>query len=77
MARELEGSIFSILSAPFRIRRTVERGTPVVCEREWKLVAIDLETGQYREIGDLPVPSSAIVTGFSLHPNGKSFICYR
>jgi Tol biopolymer transport system component len=42
--------------------------------RAWELLAISAETGQVRKIGDLRLPPSAIVTGFSLHPNGKSFI---
>jgi Tol biopolymer transport system component len=49
----------------------------VICRgprRAWEFVSIDVETGQERKIGDLRLPSSAIVTGFSLHPNGKSFI---
>jgi Tol biopolymer transport system component len=41
--------------------------------RVWELVVSDFETGKSLK-RDLRLPVSAIVSGFSLHPNGKSFI---
>jgi sugar lactone lactonase YvrE len=42
--------------------------------RAWDLAVSDVETGTERKVADLRLPSSAIVSGFSLHPDGKSFI---
>jgi Tol biopolymer transport system component len=42
--------------------------------RTWELVAIEIEGGKDRKIADLRLPLSANVSGFSLHPDGKSFI---
>jgi eukaryotic-like serine/threonine-protein kinase len=42
--------------------------------RTWELVVTDIANGTSRKAGDLRWPSSAIITGFSLHPDGKSFL---
>jgi eukaryotic-like serine/threonine-protein kinase len=47
----------------------IRRGT----DRSWELAAISIESGNERKVGDLRLPASAIIWGFSLHPDGKSF----
>ena len=39
----------------------------------WVLVAFDVRSGQERDVADLHLPPRATLSGFSLHPNGKSF----
>ena len=39
----------------------------------WKLVEFDVQSGNERKVTDLHLPPRATITGFSLHPNGKSF----
>ena len=39
----------------------------------WVLVAYDVRTEQERSVTDLNLPPRATLSGFSLHPNGKSF----
>ena len=39
----------------------------------WVLVAFDVQSGKERAITGLRLPPRATLTGFSLHPSGKSF----
>jgi len=39
----------------------------------WELVEFDVQSGKERKRTDLHLPPRATLTGFSLHPNGKSF----
>ena len=39
----------------------------------WVLVAFDVQSGKEQTTTDLRLPPRATLTGFSLHPNGKSF----
>jgi len=39
----------------------------------WVLVAFDVRSEQERAVTDLNLPPKATLSGFSLHPNGKSF----
>ena len=41
--------------------------------RAWVLATVDVPTGQERNAVDLKVPPSATLSGFGLHPDGKSF----
>ena len=49
---------------------SVQRGV----DRSVQLVSFDVSRGAQTSAVTLPVPSTAAVTGFSLHPDGKSFI---
>jgi dipeptidyl aminopeptidase/acylaminoacyl peptidase len=41
--------------------------------RNWEMAAIDVRTGKERQAFSLGLPVSAKISGFSLHPDGKSF----
>ncbi|MBI1788739.1 MAG: PD40 domain-containing protein [Acidobacteria bacterium] len=40
----------------------------------WKLVRIDVRTGEERDVGDTGLPRPSQITNFSLHPDGKRFV---
>lgn len=42
--------------------------------RSWELVTFDVRTAQQANAVTLPVPPSSTLAGFSLHPDGKSFV---
>jgi hypothetical protein len=42
--------------------------------QSWELVTFDVHTARPKSAVTLPVPLSSTLTGFSLHPDGKSFI---
>jgi hypothetical protein len=39
----------------------------------WKLVEFNVQSGKDLKVTDLHLPPRANLTGFSLHPDGKSF----
>ena len=41
---------------------------------KWVLVAFGVQNGEERNVADLNLPPTAILSGFSLHPLGKSFV---
>ena len=57
---------FSLDAASLYAVRHATNGT-------WVLVAFDVRSGQERRVADLHLPPRATLSGFSLHPNGKSF----
>jgi eukaryotic-like serine/threonine-protein kinase len=57
---------FSLDAASLYAVRHATNGT-------WVLVAFDVRSGQERDVADLHLPPRATLSGFSLHPNGKSF----
>ena len=46
-------------------------GTPRM--EMWNSSTFDVQSGKERKVTDLNLPPRATLTGFSLHPNGKSF----
>jgi hypothetical protein len=48
------------------VRRRVQTGT-------WELSTVDIQTGTER-VTPVNLPPAATVTGFSLHPDGRSFV---
>ena len=43
-------------------------------QRNWELASIDVYTGGERNVRALQIPRTADISGFSLHPDGSSFI---
>jgi Tol biopolymer transport system component len=78
-----------LASADGSARRIIRQSTPVTwgfshdgsslyaidrpAGGEWELVTIDVDTGRQLGTKGLQLPPSAIVRGFALHPDGKSF----
>jgi serine/threonine protein kinase len=86
----VRGTSLQLVSADGKIERTLAQFRPAAfgfskdgsllylirrgSDGRWELVAIDIESGNERKVGDLRLPAPAIIRGFSLHPDGKSFI---
>jgi len=85
----VKGGSLQLVSSDSKIQRTLTSGSPAFGfskdgsqmylirrgpTRTWELRTIGVVGGSEQKVGDLRIPASAIVSGFSLHPDGKSFI---
>jgi dipeptidyl aminopeptidase/acylaminoacyl peptidase len=86
----VRGSSIRVVSADSKIQKPMSNGRPAAFgfshdgslvywirrgpNRAWELAASDVESGKDRKIATLRLPISAIVSGFSLDPDGKSFL---
>ena len=43
-------------------------------DRDWSLTAVEVSSGKERSRVLLPIPSDSSIAGFSVHPDGKSFL---